>query len=159
VGEREWALLLHLFGVVFLFSGMSIAGVAHAAARRRASPSEIALLLGLTRTGVLFVGAGSLFVLGGGFWLVQASNGFYSLGDGWIAGALALLAVAFVLGWLGGQAPKRARRLAERLAEEGGAPSLELRRLLDSPAALAANYAAAGAVVAALLLMVWKPGL
>jgi uncharacterized membrane protein len=159
VGESDWALLVHLFGVVILFSGMSIAGVAHAAARRRERPSEIALLLGLTRSGVLFVGIGALFVVAGGLWLVSASDGFYSLGDGWIAAGLGLLALAFVLGWVGGQTPKRARRLAEQFAGEGDEPSLELARLLDSAPALAANYAAAGAVVAAFVLMVWKPGL
>jgi uncharacterized membrane protein len=159
VREREWALLLHLVGVAFLFSGMSIAGVAHAAARRRERPSEIALLLGLTRSGVLFVGVGAAFVLAGGLWLVEASNGFYSLGDGWNSAGLGLLALSFVLGWIGGQAPKRARLLGQRLAGEGDASSSELRRLLDSPLALASNYAAAGVIVAALVLMVWKPGL
>ncbi len=159
MGEVDWALLVHLFGVVILFSGMSIAGVAHAAARRRGRPSEIALLLGLTRTGVLFVGIGALFVLAGGFWLVAASNGSYSLGDGWVGASLGLLAFSFVLGWIGGQAPKRARHLAGRLARAGDEPSPELHRVLDSPPALLGNYAAAGAIVAALVLMVWKPGL
>src|SRR5262245_55497109 len=100
---RDWALAVHLLGVVFLFSGMSIAGVLHAAARRQERPSQVALLLGLTRVGVLFVGAGGVLVLVGGFWLIEESDGFYSLGDGWIAGGLGLLVVSFVLGALGGQ--------------------------------------------------------
>ncbi len=85
---RDWALAVHLLGVVFLFSGMSIAGVGHAAARRQERPSLIAVLLGLTRVGVLFVVVGSLFVLVGGFWLIGESDGFYSLSDGWIAAGL-----------------------------------------------------------------------
>ena len=159
MGESDWALLAHLFGVVTLFSGMSIAGVASAGARSRERPSEIALLLSLTRSGVLFVSVGALFVVAGGLWLVAASDGLYSLGDGWIAAGLGLLALSFVFGWLGGQAPKRARRMAGRLARERDEPSPELQRLLHSSRALAANYAAAGAIVAALVLMVWKPGL
>ena len=40
--EYETALFLHLLGVVTLASGITLAAAAHAAARRRRSPSEIA---------------------------------------------------------------------------------------------------------------------
>jgi uncharacterized membrane protein len=136
---------------------MSIAGVAHAAARRRERPSQIALLLGLTRVGVLFVAAGGVLVLAGGMWLIEESDGFYSLGDGWIAAGLVLLLASFVLGWLGGQSPKRARLLAEQLAGDGDVPSVELRRMLDNPLAVGLNYAAAAAIFTAFVLMIWKP--
>jgi hypothetical protein len=76
---------------------------------------EIAALLRLTRTGVALVTAGAL-VVGTGLWLIEVSNGVYSLGDGWLAGALGLLVVPFVLGALGGQRPKQARQLAARIA-------------------------------------------
>ena len=153
----DWALAVHLLGVVFLFSGMSIAGVAHAAARRQERPSLIAALLGITRVGVLFVVTGSLLVLVGGFWLIEESNGFYSLRDGWIAAGLILLVVSFILGGIGGQQPKRARLLAEDLARADDVPSAELRKMLDSPSALALNYAAAAAIFAAFILMIWRP--
>jgi uncharacterized membrane protein len=148
---------MHLLGFAFLFSGMSIAGVAHAAARRRELPSQIALLLGLTRAGVLFVVAGSLMVLIGGFWLIEESNGFYSLRDGWIGVSLLLLIGSFVLGGIGGQQPKRARLRAEELAREHDVPSEELRKMLDEPLALWLNYAAAAAIFVAFVLMIWKP--
>ena len=148
---------MHLLGFAFLFSGMSIAGVAHAAARRRELPSQIALLLGLTRAGVLFVVAGSLMVLIGGFWLIEESNGFYSLRDGWIGVSLLLLIGSFVLGGIGGQQPKRARLRAEELAREHDVPSEELRKILDEPLALWLNYAAAAAIFVAFVLMIWKP--
>jgi uncharacterized membrane protein len=154
---RDWALAVHLLGVVFLFSGMSVAGVAHAAARRQERPSLIAVLLGMSRAGVLFVVAGSALVLVGGFWLIEESNDFYSLSDGWIAAGLVLLAAAFVLGGIGGQQPKRARLLAEELARTGDSPTPELRKMLDAPLALALNYAAAGAIFAAFILMIWRP--
>lgn len=153
--EREWALLVHLAGVVLLFSGIAVAAVAHEGARRHTRPGEVAALLGLTRTGVFLVASGGLLIVGSGFWLIEVSNGLYSLGDGWIAGALGLLVLAFVLGAVGGQRPKRARRLShqgEPLAEE-------LRALLDDPLSRAFNYAAALAVIAALVIMVSKPGL
>lgn len=154
---RDWALLVHLLGVIALFSGMSIAWVLHAAARRHERPSQIALLLGLTRIGVLLVAVGGVLVLVGGFWLIEESHSFYSLGDGWIAAGLVLLIAAFVLGGLGGQRPKRARLLAEQLAREADAPSDELRQLLDDPRAAALNYAAAGAILVAFVLMIWRP--
>lgn len=157
--EHDWALLLHLVGVVLLFSGMSLAAVAQVAAHRRERPAEIAALLGLPRTGVVFVAAGGLLVVGSGLWLIEVSNGFYSLGDGWIAGALGLLVLAFVVGAIGGQRPKRARLLAERLAQEGKNKSTELESLLDDSLSLALNYTAAALVVTALVIMVWKPGL
>jgi|SRR6188472_954664 len=148
---------MHLLGFAFLFSGMSIAGVAHAAARRRELPSQIALLLGLTRAGVLFVVAGSLMVLIGGFWLIEESSGFYSLRDGWIGASFLLLIGSFVLGGIGGQQPKRARLRAEELAREHDVPSEELRKILDEPLALWLNYAAAAAIFVAFVLMIWKP--
>ena len=154
---HDLALLVHLVGVVFLFSGMSIAGVLHTAARGQERPSQVALLLGLSRVGVLFVAAGGVFVLAGGFWLIGESDGFYSLGDGWILAGLVLLLVAFVLGWLGGQQPKRTRLLAEQLARDVDAPNVELRELLDDPRSSTLNYAAAGAIFLAFVLMIWKP--
>ena len=77
--------------------------------------------------------------------------------DGWIAAGLILLIAAFVLGGLGGQRPKRARLLAERLAREGDAPTEELHQLLDDPRAAALNYAAAAAILVAFVLMIWRP--
>ncbi len=156
--EFDWALLLHLIGVVSLFSGMTVAAVADQAARRRERPSEIAALLGPARVGAIFVAAGTVCVLAGGFWLVGSTEA-YSLGDGWIGASLALLVAAFVLGGIGGQRPKQARLLASRLARQDDAPSEELGRLLGDRLSLVANYAAAAAVIAALVIMVWKPGL
>ena len=156
MSEEDWALLLHLVGVVVLAGGVAIAGAGFRAARRRELPSEIALLLGMTRTGVALVGVGSLALLVGGFWLVAATD--ESLGEGWLAAALAIFVVASVLGGLGGQAPKRARLLAERLAREGDEPSEELRALLDDRRAAALNLLSTLGLFVVLVLMVWKPG-
>jgi uncharacterized membrane protein len=156
VSEHVWALFLHLVGVVVLAGGVAIAGAGYVAARRRERPSEIALLLGTTRTGVALVGVGSLAVLAGGFWLVAVTDeGF---GEGWVAGGLALFVLASALGGLGGQAPKRARLLAERLAREGDEPSDELRRLLEDRRAIALNILSTVGLFVVLLLMVWEPG-
>ena len=111
------ALFLHLFGSLLFVSGIVLAGVAFEAARRREQPAEIALLLGLTRIGVLLVAVGGLLLPIFGLWLVHLEHGGY--GTGWIDWALSLYVVALALGSFGGQRPKQARKLATRLASEG----------------------------------------
>lgn len=149
------ALFFHLLGVLLFVSGIVLAGAAFEVARRRDAPAEIALVLGLARIGAALVGPGSLIVLGFGLWLVEL--GHFGFGTGWIDAALALFAVAFVLGGYGGQRPKRARLLAARLAADGAPVSPELRALLDDRVSLAINYVSALLVLAILALMVFKP--
>lgn len=153
---EDVALFFHLLGAFSLVGGVIVAGVAFETARRRKAPAEIALLLGLSRIGVLLVALGTLLVLGFGLWLVDLGDWGY--GAGWIDAAIGLFAAAVVLGGIGGQRPKRARKLAHHLASEGAPASAELRALLDDRAALAINYLSALLLFAVLLLMVFKPG-
>jgi uncharacterized membrane protein len=149
------ALFLHILGALSFVSGIVVAGVGFEAARRRGRPAEIAVLLGLTRIGVLLVVSGGAVLLGFGLWLVHLGD--FSYGDGWIDAALALFVAAIALGAVGGQRPKQARLLASRLAAEGQSTSAELRELLDDRLSRATNYLAAAVVVAILVLMVFKP--
>jgi uncharacterized membrane protein len=151
----ELALFFHLLGALLFVAGILLAGVAFEAARRRQRPAEIALLLGLTRVGVVLVGFGALLLLGFGLWLVHL--GGFGYGAGWVDAAIALYLLALALGGVGGRRPKQARRLASRLAAEDAPASVELRALLDDRLSLAANYASAAAVLAILVLMVFKP--
>jgi uncharacterized membrane protein len=148
-------MFLHLLGALLFVSGIVLAGVAFEVARRRERPGEVALLLGMTRIGVLLVVAGGLLLLGFGLWLVELEGFGYDAG--WVQEAIALFVVALLLGGVGGQRPKQARRLAAQLAEEGAPASAELRALLDDRLSLAANYASAAVVLAILALMVFKP--
>jgi hypothetical protein len=68
-----------------------------------------------------------------------------------------LLAVALVAGGIGGQAPKRARLLAEHLARESAASTPELEAALRDRRADALNAVGAAASVAIVVLMVFKP--
>lgn len=151
---ENWALFFHLIGAFVFVSGVIVAGVAFEAARRRRSPAEIALVLGLARAGVVLVASGGLLVLAFGLWLVHL--GRWGYGAGWVDAALALYAGAMLLGAIGGRRPKQARRLAERLAREGRSETAELRALLDDRVALLMNYASALSVVAIIVLMVFK---
>jgi predicted permease len=85
----EIALFLHLVGGVTLFAGMAVAGVGLALARRRERSSEIALLLGLTRIGVVLVVAGLALAVACGFWLLDLTE--FDLGDAWVAPALLMV--------------------------------------------------------------------
>lgn len=149
------ALFFHLLGALLFFAGIAVAGTGFEGARRRERPDEIGLLLRLARIGVMLVAVGGVLLPIFGLWLVHL--GGFGYGSGWIVAALALYVVALVLGGLGGQRPKQARRLASELAARHAPASAELRALLDDPRSRAANYASAAIVIAILALMVFKP--
>jgi uncharacterized membrane protein len=153
---ESWALFFHLLGAFALVAGAVVAGVAFEGARRRTRPGEIALLLRLTRVGVLLVALGSLLLLPFGLWLVHLED--VGFDTGWVEASLALFVAVVVLGGIGGQRPKRARKLATRLASEDEDASPELRALLDDRAALTLNYLSGALLVAIVALMVFKPG-
>jgi uncharacterized membrane protein len=148
------ALFFHVLGALLFVGGIVLAGTAFEAARRRERPGEIALLLGLTRIGVLLVVVGGLLLPAFGLWLVHL--GHFGYGSGWVDAAIALYVVALALGGLGGQRPKQARQLATRLASEQAPVSDQLRALLDDPHSRAANYGSLAVVLAILVLMVFK---
>jgi uncharacterized membrane protein len=149
------ALFFHLLGALLFVAGIVLAGAAFEAARRRAHPADVALLLGLTRVGVLLVAVGGLLLPVFGLWLVHL--GHFGYGSGWVDAAIALYVAALALGAFGGQRPKQARRLATRLASDGAPVNAELRALLDDRASRAANYGSLVVVLAILVLMVFKP--
>ena len=108
------ATFFHLLGALLLVAGIVLAGTAFETARRRQRPVEIALLLGLTRIGVL-------------------------------------------LGGLGGQRPKQARKLAQQLAADDKPANGQLGALLNDRVSLAENYASLLLILVILTLMVFKP--
>ena len=149
------ALFFHLLGALLFVAGIALAGAAFEAARRRQQPAEIALLLSMTRIGVLLVAVGALLLAAFGLWLVHL--GSWGYGSGWVAASMVLYVIALALGGLGGQRPKQARQLASRLAERDVPVSDELRALLDDPVSRAENYASLVLIVAIVVLMVFKP--
>jgi uncharacterized membrane protein len=149
------AFFFHILGVLAFVAGIVVAGVAFESARRRELPAEVATLLGLSRIGVLLVGTGTLLAGGFGLWLVHLGKWHY--GSFWVSGSIALFVVALALGAIGGQRPKRARRLAAELASAGAPLNPELRALLNDRAALAQNYVSLLLVLAIVVLMCFKP--
>ena len=141
--------------MLLFVGGALLAGVVFEVARRRERPSEVALLLGVTRIGALLVVGGAVLLLGGGLWLAEQLDVFE---EPWLLVSLALFVLSLVLGALGGQRPKRARKLAADLAKGDDEPTPELRHQLGDPFSLAANYISSALVLVILVLMVWKPG-
>jgi uncharacterized membrane protein len=151
---EEVALFFHLLGAFLFVAGFVLTGAAFERARRRARPEEIALLLALGRAGILLVGVGGLLILVFGLWLVHL--GHWGYGAGWVDAAIVLYLIALALGGFGGQRPKAARLLADRLSMRGEPISDELRALLDDRVSRLANYGSALIVLAILALMVFK---
>jgi len=148
-------LFFHLLGAFGFFAGAAVVGVLQLAAIRRERPSEVYALLRLAPVGAALVGTGALLTLGFGIGLAQHEGiGFSAT---WIQAALALWVAAMVLGGYGGRTARHARHLAERLADEGDAPSAELRALVGARGPLWASYASGLLLLAIVGLMVWQP--
>jgi uncharacterized membrane protein len=148
-------LFLHLFSAFVFVSGTVAAGILQITALRRERPSEIALLLRTARTAVRFTVLGGLGALV--FGLALAGDRDIGLGEAWVSASIALWVASMALGGAGGRTARHARYLAERLAAEGDRPNEELRKLVAHRPSLLLSYAATAAIVAILVLMVWRP--
>jgi uncharacterized membrane protein len=155
VALTHWLLFLHLVGAFSFVAGAAVAGTLQLAALRRDRPSEVLMLLRLTRVGVLLVLVGAAFTLA--FGIALASHVGYGLSPAWIQTSLALWATSVVTGALGGRTARHARYLAERLAADGDRPSDELRALVGHRPSLWLSYLSGALVLAIVVLMVWKP--
>ena len=153
--KYDWLLLIHLLGAFLFVSGSIVAGVLALAAMGRELPSEVALLLRLTRPIVVLVGIGSLVALGLGIWLAEYVG--YGLDQGWVIAAIVLWVVSGAIAGPAGTRMRHTRELAEQLAEDGDRPSEQLRLAVRDPRTLTMNVAAFLLLVAILVLMVWKP--
>ena len=152
---RDWALFLHLSGVL-VFVGGSIAVTAlRLLAIGRERPSESAVLLRAVRPLVPLVGTGLLLTLGAGVWLADELRVPYD--SGWLQAAYALIVWLGVAGAVAGRLDRKTRELAEREAVERETPSPELERRLRDPIALTLDASMLVATVAIVALMVWKP--
>lgn len=153
----HWLLIFHMTGAFLLLGGAVFGGIFNIAALRRERPSEIVVLYRLVRIAVASISAGMLLTLVFGLWLV-ADLEFAKWSDAWVILALVLWVVANALGGIGGRREKATRKLAERLAAEGNAPSVELRARMRDPITLALSWGSGLVVVAILVIMIWKPG-
>ena len=152
---RDWALFLHLSGVL-LFVGGSIAVTAlRLLAIGKVRPSDSAVLLRAVRPLVPLVGTGLLLTLGAGVWLADELRVPYD--TGWLQAAYVLIVWLGVAGAVAGRLDRKTRELAEREAAAGERPSPELTRRLRDPIALTLDASMLAATIGIVALMVWKP--
>jgi len=152
---RDWALFLHLVGVL-LFVGGSVGVTAlRLLAIGKERPSESALLLRAVRPLVPLVGLGLVLTIVAGAWLAHELGFAYD--SGWLRWTYALIAWLVVVGAVAGRLDRRTRELAEHLAREDDASSPELTRRLRDPIALTLDASMPVATLAIVALMVWKP--
>jgi uncharacterized membrane protein len=156
VSTYQWLLFFHVSGAFLLLGGAVVAGALNLAALRRERPSEIVLLFGLIRVGVVAILLGNVLALVFGLWLVHEAD--YGYGDGWIVTALVLFVLGNALGGIGGRRDERTARFARELASSGDAPSAELRARVHDPVSLALSYGSGLTLLALLAIMIWKPG-
>ena len=148
--------MLHVTGAFFLVSGSVTAGVLNVLAGRAERPSETALLLRLIKVAVIAIGIGAASTLIFGIWLWHEQG--LGIGTFWIWASLVLWVIANALGAIGGKHQERSRKLAEQLAAAGDTMTDELRTLLRDPRGNALSWLAGAAILAILVLMIWKPG-
>ena len=158
MGKYEWLLFLHVTGAFLFFGGSVVAGVLNTTAQRRERPSEIALLLRLTRFSVIAFSVGTPMLFIFGLWLVSASPNGYGYGQAWVISALVLFVLTNAIGGVGGKREKETRMLAESLAASGDAPSAELTARLRDPRTHLLSWLSFLLTLAVLVLMIWKPG-
>lgn len=151
----HWYLFLHLAGAFCFFMGGAVAGTLQVAAMRRTRPSEIALLLGLTRIGVVFVLLGAVLTIVFGIALAQHLG--YGLHPAWIEAALGLWVASVVLGGIGGRTARHARYRAQELAAAGDEPDADLQALVADRPSLVLSAVSSALLVAIVVLMVWRP--
>jgi uncharacterized membrane protein len=157
VGTYGWLLALHVTGAFLFLGGAISAGTLNVLARRARRPSEIALLLGLTRIPLVAINVGMLMTIVFGLWLVIHLDD-YAITEGWIVASLLLWVVTGALGGLGGNREKATRLEAERLAAEDDSPSAALAERLRDRVANGLTWGSGVAGLAILVLMIWKPG-
>lgn len=142
-----------------LLGGAVAYHVLHLFLLRRDRPSEVATVFGIGRPFALAIQIGAVAVLVFGIWLAYVGEPDYGIFDEWVVAAIALWVVGNALGYVGGNIYAKAARRAEVLTKEGNDnPSPELRALIRSPRAAAMTWASTLAILAILVLMIWKPG-
>jgi uncharacterized membrane protein len=106
--------------------------------------------------GALLVVGGTLLAGSFGLWLVALGHWGYA--TTWVDAAIGLLILVVVIGSVGGQRPKQARKLAAALSAQQFLPSEALGALLGDRVARTLHDLAVGALLAIIVLMMVKPG-
>ena len=155
-----WLLSLHVLAAFAIGAPVTLLVLLAVAERHAQTPAQHAALDRVARPAAILFRVGVAATLVFGVWLVVA-NDSYSILDGWI---IATFVLWLAIGGLGDRAIGGRKRAAKREADEGaGQPADEAADAPDEgagqpPSVLWLELGAAAATVAALALMIWKPG-
>jgi uncharacterized membrane protein len=159
VAFYDWLLFLHVATAFALVAALVVFWIIAVAGRNTDRPSESLRLFSIARPANILVIVGTMGTLIFGIWLAIDSDA-YKVWDGWVLLAIALWVVAAGTGQRGGQTYAEAQKLAAQLAADGRGdePSAELRVRLQDRRAIWLNIVSSAAVLAILVVMIYKPG-
>ncbi len=155
----DWLLFLHVATAFALVAALVVFWIIAVAGRNTDRPSESLRLFSIARPANILVVVGTVGTLIFGIWLAIDSDA-YKVWDGWVLLAIALWVVSAGTGQRGGQTYAEAQKLAAQLAADGRGdePSAELRVRLQDRRAMWLNIVSSAAVLAILIVMIYKPG-
>jgi uncharacterized membrane protein len=153
-----WLLSLHVLAAFAVGAPVTLLLVVAVVGRRTQTPAQHAALDRVARPAAVLFRVGVAATLVFGVWLVVASDSF-SILDGWIIAAFVLW---LAIGGLGDRAIGARKRQTERgtddSAERKGDRAAAAAQDEQPQSVLWLELGAAAATVAALALMIWKPG-
>ena len=158
MGWFDWLLGLHVLSALLMVGGTMVYWTILVAGWTVDRPSIAAAFLRVARPVDLLVPAASVVTLALGIWLAIYVER-YEVWDPWILAAIALWIVYVLTGSRTGRVFARAGDRARELVGRGeDAPSSELNALLRSREGLVFHTVSSAALLAILVLMIWKPG-
>jgi uncharacterized membrane protein len=158
VSWYDWLLFLHVVAAFAMVASAVMFTALALALWRVDRPSAALVLFRIGRPAGVLVAVGAMGTLVLGIWLAIYLDG-YELWDAWIAAALVLWLVTGGTGDRVGRHFTAARKHAERLLDEGSdGPSVELAAALRARRPLVLHAVSVVALLAILLLMIFKPG-
>jgi uncharacterized membrane protein len=154
----DWLLFLHVLAAFVMAGGTVVYWTILVAGWKVDRPSVAAAFFRVARPVDLLVPAASVVTLALGIWLVIYLDQ-YRIWDPWILAAIVLWVVYGATGSRTGRVFARAGgRARELLAGGRDESSSELNALLRSRQGLALQAVSSAALLAILVLMIWKPG-
>jgi uncharacterized membrane protein len=152
----DWLLALHVLAALSWVAALVVYTVVIVAGWGLTVPSDVVRMFRVSRVGDALIAVGMLGTIVFGIWLALDE---YEIWDGWIIAALALWLVAGAVGGQVGKVYNGARDRARALLDEGqDSPSPELNAMLRSQRGLVLHTLMILAVLALLVVMIYKPG-
>jgi uncharacterized membrane protein len=157
VSLNDWILSLHLLSAFAYVAAEVVFTAMIVSLWRTESTRRVSSFMPVSRIATGLVLLGSLGTLVFGIWL-SISKEPYDLWDFWVIAAIVLWAVAGGLGQQAGNAYGSAGMEATRLATSGTETNPALAETFGASRAFWFHLVSTVAILAILVLMVWKPG-